>query len=105
MTSSSFTNQIKNVPFFNGANGEFPKFKRDMVTFAKQLGLYKVFTEEVKIPEADEQKFFEEIQMMNFAEENIFKYFLFAWKILSRAINARRITSYYAALPRQTLRG
>ena len=56
MTSSSFTNQIKNVPFFNGANAEFPKFTRDMVTFAKQHGLYKAFAEEVEIPDANEEK-------------------------------------------------
>ena len=104
MTSSSFTNQIENVPFFNGANAEFPKFTRDMVTFAKQHGLYKVFTEEVEIPDANKEKFFGEAQAMNFAEGKQFKHFFFAWKILSRAIKCktdnvilRRVTSPNAA--------
>ena len=75
-----------------------------MVTFAKQHGLYKVFTEEVEIPVADEDKFVEETRTMNFAEENMFKHFFFAWKILPRAIKCktdnvilRRVTSTNAA--------
>ena len=63
-----FTKRIKNAPFFNGLKTEFHKFKRDMITFAKQNGLFQVFTEEVEIPVADEEKLVEETQVMHFAE-------------------------------------
>ena len=38
---SNFTKQIKDVLFFRGANAEFPKFKRDLITLAKQHGLFR----------------------------------------------------------------
>ena len=104
MATSNFTKQIKDVPFFHGAKAEFPKFKRDLINLAKQHGLFRVFTEDIEIPVADEEKLVEEIQAMGFDEEEIRKHFL-AWNILSRAIKARRITTYCAELPRQLLRG
>ena len=101
--SSNVTKQIKDVPFFHGAKAEFPKFKRDLITLAKQHGLFRVFTEDVEIPVADEEKSVEEIQAMGFAEDEIRKHFL-AWNILSRAIKGkadndilRRVTSPTAA--------
>ena len=45
--SSNVTKQIKDVPLFHGAKAEFPKFKRDLITLAKQHGLFRVFTEDV----------------------------------------------------------
>ena len=39
---SNFTKQIKDVLFFRGANAEFPKFKRNLITLAKQHGLFRV---------------------------------------------------------------
>ena len=54
--SSNVTKQIKDVPFFHGAKAEFPKFKRDLITLAKQHGLFRVFTEDVEVPVADEEK-------------------------------------------------
>ena len=53
MAPSSFTKQTKDVPFFHGFKTEFPKFNRDFISLAKQHGLFRVFTEEVKIPVAD----------------------------------------------------
>ena len=74
-----------------------------MITRAKQHGLFRVFTEDVEIPVADEEKSVEEIQAMGFTEDEIRKYFL-AWNILSRAIRGkmdnvilRRVTSPTAA--------
>ena len=74
-----------------------------MITLAKQHGLFRVFTEDVEIPVADEKKSVEEIQAMGFAEDEIRKRFL-AWNILSRAIKGkadndmlRRVTSPPAA--------
>ena len=88
-----------NVQFFHGAKAEFPKFKRDLITLAKQHGRFRVFTEDVEIPVADEEKSVEEIQAMGFAEDEIRKHFL-AWNILSQAIKGkaendilRRVTS------------
>ena len=49
--------------FCHGATAEFPKFKRDLITFAKQQGMFRVFTEDVEIPVADEEKSVEEIQV------------------------------------------
>ena len=43
--SSNVTKQIKDVPLFHGAKAEFPKFRRDLITLAKQHGLFRVFTE------------------------------------------------------------
>ena len=54
--SSNVIKQIKDVPFSYGAKEEFPKFKRDLITLAKQHGLFRVFTEDVEIPVADEEK-------------------------------------------------
>ena len=76
MATSNFTKQIKDVPFFHGAKADFPKFKRDVITLAKQHGLFRVFNEDVEIPVADEEKSVEEIQVMGFDEEEIWKYFL-----------------------------
>ena len=42
--SSNVTKQIKDVPFFHGAKAEFPRFKRDLITLAKQHRLVRVFT-------------------------------------------------------------
>ena len=88
---------------YAGPKAEFPKFKRDLITLAKQHGLFRVFTEDVEIPVADEEKSVEEIQAMGFAEDEIRKHFL-AWNILSRAIKGkadndilRRVTSPTAA--------
>ena len=53
--SSNVTNQIK------GAKAEFSKFKRDLITLAKQHGLFRVFIEDVEIPVADENESVEEI--------------------------------------------
>ena len=101
--TSNFTKQIKDVPFFHSAKAEFPKFKRDLITLAKQHGLFRVFTEDVEIPVADEEKSVEEIQAMGFNQEEIRKHFL-VWNILSRAIKGktdndilRRVTSPTAA--------
>ena len=101
--SSNVTKQIKDVPFFHGAKTEFPKFKRDLITFAKQHGLFRVFTDNVEIYAADEEKSVEEIQAMGFAEDKIRKHFL-AWNVLSRTIKdktdndiLRRVTSPTAA--------
>ena len=47
--SSNVTKQIKDVPFFQGAKAEFPKFKRDLITLAKQHGLFRVFTEDIPV--------------------------------------------------------
>ena len=99
VSSNVSTKQIKDVPLFHGAKAKFPKFKRDLITLAKQHGLFRVFTEDVEIPVADEEKSVEEIQAMGFAEDEIRKHFL-AWNILSRAIKGkadndilRRVTS------------
>ena len=101
--SSNVTKQIKDVPFSHGAKAEFSKFKRDLITLAKQHSLFWVFTEDVEIPVADEEKSVEEIQAIGFAEDEILKHFL-AWNILSYAIKAktdnnllRRVTSPTAA--------
>ena len=69
--SSNVTKEIKDIPFFHGAKAEFPKFKRDLIPLAKQHGLFRVFTEDVEIPVADEEKSVEEIQAMGFAEDEI----------------------------------
>ena len=74
--SSNVTKQIKNVPFFHGAKAEFPKFKRDLITLAKQHGLFRVFTEDFEVPVADKEKSVEEIQAMGFAEDEVRKHFL-----------------------------
>ena len=101
--SSNVTKQIKDVPFSHGAKAEFSKFKRDLITLAKQHSLFWVFTEDVEIPVVDEEKSVEEIQAIGFAEDEILKHFL-AWNILSYAIKAktdndilRRVTSPTAA--------
>ena len=102
--SSNVTKQMKDVPFFHGAKAEFPKFKQDLITLAKQHGLFRVFTEDVEVLfVADEDKSVEEIQAMDFAEDEIRKHFL-AWNILSRAIKGKadndilsRVTSPTAA--------
>ena len=60
--SSNVTKQIKDVSFFHGAKAEFPKFKRNLITLAKQHGLFRVFIEDVEIPVADEEKSVDEIQ-------------------------------------------
>ena len=49
MVSSNVTKKIKDVSFFHGATAEFPKFKRDLITFAKQHGMFRVFTEDVAL--------------------------------------------------------
>ena len=72
--SSNVTKQIKDVPFFHGAKAEVPKFKRNLITLAKQHGLFRVFIEDVEIPVADEEKSVEEIQAMDFAENGIRKH-------------------------------
>ena len=72
--SSNVTKQIKDVPFFHGAKAEFPKFKRDLITLAKQHGRFRVFTEDVEIPVADEEKSVEEIQAVGFVEDEIRKH-------------------------------
>ena len=82
MTSSRFTNPIKDGPFFHGAKAEFPKFRRDFITFVKQHGLFRVFTEKVEISVVDKDKSVEEVQATYFAKEEIRKYFL-TWNILS----------------------
>ena len=81
----------------------FPKFKRDLITLAKQHGPFRVFTKEVEMSVADEEKSVEEIQAMGFTEEEIHKHFL-AWNILYRAIKGktgndilRQVTSPIAA--------
>ena len=101
--SNKVTKQIKDGPFFHGAKAEFLKFKRDLISLAKQHGLFRVFTEDVERPVADENKSAEEIQTMGFAEDGIRKHFL-AWNILSRAIKCktdndilRQVTSPIAA--------
>ena len=81
--SSNVTKQIKDMPFFHGAIADFPRFKRDLITLAKQHGLFRVFTEDLEIPKAAE-----EIQAMGFAEDEIRKHLL-AWNILSRAIKGK----------------
>ena len=48
--SSNATKQIKDVPFFHSAKTEFSKFKRDLITLAKEHGLFRVFTEDVEVP-------------------------------------------------------
>ena len=104
MVSSNVTKQIKDVPFFHGATAaEYPKSKRDLITFAKQHGMFRVFPEDVEIPVADEEKPVEEIQVLGFAEDEIRRHFL-ARNILSRAIKdkmdndiLRRVTSPTAA--------
>ena len=103
MVSSNVTKQIKDVPFFHGAKAEVPKFKRDFTTFAKEHGLFRVFTEVVELSVADEEKPVEEIHAMCFVEDEIWKYSL-AWNILSLAIKdktdndiLRRVTSPTAA--------
>ena len=74
-----------------------------MITLGKQHGLFRVFTQVVEIPVADEEKSVEEIQATGFAEDEIWKHFL-AWNILSRTIKGktdndilRRVTSPTAA--------
>ena len=47
--SSNVAKQIKDVPFFHDAKAEFPKFKRDLITLAKQHGLFRVFTEDIPV--------------------------------------------------------
>ena len=91
------------MPFFNGAKAELPEFKRDLITLAKQHGLFRVFTEDVEIPVADEDKSVEEIQAIDFVEDEI-RTHLLASNILSRAIKGktdndilRRVTSPTAA--------
>ena len=49
MVSSNVTKKIKDVSFFHGATAEFPKFKRDLITFAKQHGMFRVFAEDVAL--------------------------------------------------------
>ena len=78
-------------------------FKLDLITRAKQHGLFRVFTEDIEIPVVDEEKSVESIQAMGFADNEIRKHFL-AWNILSRAIKGktdndilRRVTSPTAA--------
>ena len=61
MVSSNVTKQIKDVLFFHGAKAAVPKFKRDFTTFAKEHGLFRVFTEVVELSVADEEKPVEEI--------------------------------------------
>ena len=102
MAFSNLTKQTKDVSFFHGAKPEFPKFKRHLITLAKQHGLFRVFTEDVEIP-VDEEKSDEEIQATGFAEDEVRKRFL-AWNILSRTIKGkkdndilRRVTSPTAA--------
>ena len=56
MASSNFSKKLKDTPFFHGAKAEFPKFKRDLNTLAKQHGMFRVFTEDIKTPVADEEK-------------------------------------------------
>ena len=63
------------MPFFHGAKAEFPKFKRYLITLAKEHGLFRVFIEDVEIPVADEGKSVEEIQAMGFDEEELRQYF------------------------------
>ena len=101
--SNNVTKQIKDVPFFQGAKAEFPKFKRDLITLAKQHGLFRVFTEDIEIPVADEDKSVEEIQAMGFAEDEILRHFL-AWNILSRTIKGKAHNDIFRR-PRQLLRG
>ena len=98
MASSNFTKQIKDGPFFHGTKAEFSKSKRDLITLAKQQGMFR-FTEDAEIPVADEGKSVEGIQAMGFDEDEIRKHFL-AWNILFRAIKGktdndilRRVTS------------
>ena len=51
MASSYFTEQIKDVSFFHdGAKAEFPKFKQDLFTLAKQHGMFRVLTRMLKYP-------------------------------------------------------
>ena len=50
--------------------------------------MFRVFTEGVEIPVADEEKSVKEIQAMGFAKKEIRKDFL-AWNILSRAIKGK----------------
>ena len=75
MVSSNVTKQIKGVPFFHGAKAEVPKFKRDFTTLAKEHGLFRVFTEDIELSVADEEKPVEEIHAMGFAEDEIWKTF------------------------------
>ena len=76
--------------FCHGSTAEFPKSKRDLITFAKQHGMFRVFTEDVEIPVADEEKSVEEIQVLGFAEGEIRKHFL-ARNTLSRAIKDKTV--------------
>ena len=75
MVSSNVTKQIKDLPFFHGAKAELPKFKLDLTTFAKEHGLFRVFTKDVELSVADEEKPVEEIHAMGFAEDEIRKTF------------------------------
>ena len=61
MASSNFTKQIKDLYFFNDAKARFPMFKRDLITLAKQHGLFRVFTGDIEKPVGDEVKSVEKI--------------------------------------------
>ena len=58
--------------------------------------MFRVFTEDVEMPVAVEEKSDEEIQAMGFAKEEIRKHFL-AWNILSRAIKGKADNDIYIA--------
>ena len=49
MTFNSLTKHVKDVPFFQGAQSEFPKFKRDMITSARNHGLFRVIADYIEI--------------------------------------------------------
>ena len=103
MASSNSTKQIKDVPFSHAVKTEFPNSQRDLITLAKQHGLFRFFTEDAEIPVANEEKSVEEVQALDFTQDEIWKHFL-AWNIPSRAIKGktdnhtmRRVTSPTAA--------
>ena len=68
MGSSSFTKQIKNVPFSNGAKEKFPKLKRNLMLPNSTVSVRGSTDDEVEILVADGDKSPEEIQAIRFAK-------------------------------------
>ena len=76
MVSSSLSKEVTNFLFLQSAKAKFPIFKRFLITLAKQHSLFRLFTNEVEIPVADEDKSVKKIQAIGFSDDDIRKYFL-----------------------------
>ena len=77
-------NYIKDVPLFDVTKARFPAWKQSFLCLAKLHGRFRIFTDGVDVPVADETIFIAALQE-DFPRENV-KNHSIAWNIFSRAI-------------------